>query len=243
MNELKAIKDEVKPDEVLLVVDAMTGQESVNVAQSFNQYLGLTGLILSKLDGDARGGAALSITSVTGIPIKFIGTGENPDALEPFHPDRLASRILGMGDLITLAEKAQKNFDETKTLELEKKMRQSTFDLEDFLGQLDSLKSMGPLGDVLGMIPGMNKLSSKLEDASLNEHHLSQIQAIIFSMTVDERRNPNLINGSRKKRIAKGSGTSPQQVNQLLNQFNQTRKLMKQMNSGQGFKAMQRLLR
>ena len=243
MNELKAIKDEVKPDEVLLVVDAMTGQESVNVAQSFNQYVGLTGLILSKLDGDARGGAALSITSVTGIPIKFIGTGENPDALEPFHPDRLASRILGMGDLITLAEKAQKNFDETKTLELEKKMRQSTFDLEDFLGQLDSLKSMGPLGDVLGMIPGMNKLSSKLEDASLNEHHLSQIQAIIFSMTVDERRNPNLINGSRKKRIAKGSGTSPQQVNQLLNQFNQTRKLMKQMNSGQGFKAMQRLLR
>ena len=243
MNELKAIKDEVKPDEVLLVVDAMTGQESVNVAQSFNQYLGLTGLILSKLDGDARGGAALSITSVTGVPIKFIGTGENPDALEPFHPDRLASRILGMGDLITLAEKAQKNFDETKTLELEKKMRQSTFDLEDFLGQLDSLKSMGPLGDVLGMIPGMNKLSSKLEDASLNEHHLSQIQAIIFSMTVDERRNPNLINGSRKKRIAKGSGTSPQQVNQLLNQFNQTRKLMKQMNSGQGFKAMQRLLR
>ena len=243
MNELKAIKDEVKPDEVLLVVDAMTGQESVNVAQSFNQYLGLTGLILSKLDGDARGGAALSITSVTGIPIKFIGTGENPDALEPFHPDRLASRILGMGDLITLAEKAQKNFDETKTLELEKKMRQSTFDLEDFLGQLDSLKSMGPLGDVLGMIPGMNKLSSKLEDASLNEHHLSQIQAIIFSMTVDERRNPNLINGSRKKRIAKGSGTSPQQVNQLLNQFNQTRKLMKQMNSGKGFKAMQRLLR
>lgn len=243
MNELKAIKDEVKPDEVLLVVDAMTGQESVNVAQSFNQYLGLTGLILSKLDGDARGGAALSITSVTGVPIKFIGTGENPDALEPFHPDRLASRILGMGDLITLAEKAQKNFDETKTLELEKKMRQSTFDLEDFLGQLDSLKSMGPLGDVLGMIPGMNKLSSKLEDASLNEHHLSQIQAIIFSMTVDERRNPNLINGSRKKRIAKGSGTSPQQVNQLLNQFNQTRKLMKQMNSGKGFKAMQRLLR
>ena len=243
MNELKAIKDEVKPDEVLLVVDAMTGQESVNVAQSFNQYLGLTGLILSKLDGDARGGAALSITSVTRVPIKFIGTGENPDALEPFHPDRLASRILGMGDLITLAEKAQKNFDETKTLELEKKMRQSTFDLEDFLGQLDSLKSMGPLGDVLGMIPGMNKLSSKLEDASLNEHHLSQIQAIIFSMTVDERRNPNLINGSRKKRIAKGSGTSPQQVNQLLNQFNQTRKLMKQMNSGKGFKAMQRLLR
>ncbi|MCH2311524.1 MAG: signal recognition particle protein [SAR202 cluster bacterium] len=243
MNELKAIKDEVKPDEVLLVVDAMTGQESVNVAQSFNQYVGLTGLILSKLDGDARGVAALSITSVTGVPIKFIGTGENPDALEPFHPDRLASRILGMGDLITLAEKAQKNFDETKTLELEKKMRQSTFDLEDFLGQLDSLKSMGPLGDVLGMIPGMNKLSSKLEDASLNEHHLSQIQAIIFSMTVDERRNPNLINGSRKKRIAKGSGTSPQQVNQLLNQFNQTRKLMKQMNSGQGFKAMQRLLR
>ena len=243
MNELKAIKDEVKPDEVLLVVDAMTGQESVNVAQSFNQYVGLTGLILSKLDGDARGGAALSITSVTGVPIKFIGTGENPDALEPFHPDRLASRILGMGDLITLAEKAQKNFDETKTLELEKKMRQSTFDLEDFLGQLDSLKSMGPLGDVLGIIPGINKLSSKLEDASLNEHHLSQIQAIIFSMTVDERRNPNLINGSRKKRIAKGSGTSPQQVNQLLNQFNQTRKLMKQMNSGQGFKAMQRLLR
>lgn len=243
MNELKNIKDQVRPDEVLLVVDSMTGQESVNVAQSFNEYVGLTGLILSKLDGDARGGAALSITSVTGVPIKFIGTGERPDALEQFHPDRLASRILGMGDIVTLAEKAQKNFDQTKTLELEKKMRQSTFDLEDFLGQLDSLKSMGPLGDVLGMIPGMGKLSSKLDDASVNERHLSQIQAIILSMTVDERRDPNLINGSRKKRIAKGSGTSPQQVNQLLNQFSQTRKLMKQMNSGQGFKAMQRLLR
>ncbi|MAT07823.1 MAG: signal recognition particle protein [Dehalococcoidia bacterium] len=243
MNELKNIKDQVRPDEVLLVVDAMTGQESVNVAQSFNEYVGLTGLILSKLDGDARGGAALSITSVTGVPIKFIGTGERPDALEQFHPDRLASRILGMGDIVTLAEKAQKNFDQTKTLELEKKMRQSTFDLEDFLGQLDSLKSMGPLGDVLGMIPGMSKLSSKLDDASVNERHISQIQAIILSMTVDERRNPNLINGSRKKRIARGSGTSAQQVNQLLNQFTQTRKLMKQMNSGQGFKAMQRLLR
>lgn len=243
MEELKNIKDEVKPDEVLLVVDAMTGQDSVNVAKSFDEYVGLTGLILSKLDGDARGGAALSITKVTGVPIKFIGTGEHPDALEPFHPDRLASRILGMGDIVTLAEKAQKSFDETKTLELEKKMRQSTFDLEDFLGQLDSLKSMGPLSDVLGMIPGMNKLSSKLEDANVNERNLSQIQAIILSMTIDERRNPHLIKGSRKKRIAKGSGTSPQQVNQLLNQFNQTRKLMKQMNSGQGFKAMQRLLR
>ena len=148
-----------------------------------------------------------------------------------------------MGDIVTLAEKAQKNFDQTKTLELEKKMRQSSFDLEDFLGQLDSLKSMGPLGDILGMIPGMNKLSSKLDDASVNERHLSHIEAIILSMTTDERRNPNLINGSRKKRIAKGSGTSPQQVNQLLNQFSQTRKLMKQMNSGQGIKAMQRLLR
>ena len=243
MNELKNIKDHVSPDEVLLVVDAMTGQESVNVAQSFNEYVGLTGLILSKLDGDARGGAALSITSVTGVPIKFIGTGEHPDALEQFHPDRLSSRILGMGDIVTLAEKAQKNFDQTKTLELEKKMRQSSFDLEDFLGQLDSLKSMGPLGDILGMIPGMNKLSSKLDDASVNERHLSHIEAIILSMTIDERRNPNLINGSRKKRIAKGSGTSPQQVNQLLNQFSQTRKLMKQMNSGQGIKAMQRLLR
>ena len=243
MNELKNIKDHVSPDEVLLVVDAMTGQESVNVAQSFNEYVGLTGLILSKLDGDARGGAALSITSVTGVPIKFIGTGEHPDALEQFHPDRLSSRILGMGDIVTLAEKAQKNFDQTKTLELEKKMRQSSFDLEDFLGQLDSLKSMGPLGDILGMIPGMNKLSSKLDDASVNERHLSHIEAIILSMTTDERRNPNLINGSRKKRIAKGSGTSPQQVNQLLNQFSQTRKLMKQMNSGQGIKAMQRLLR
>lgn len=243
MNELKNIKDQVNPDEVLLVVDAMTGQESVNVAQSFNEYVGLTGLILSKLDGDAKGGAALSITSVTGVPIKFIGTGEHPDALEQFHPERLASRILGMGDIVTLAEKAQKNFDQTKTLELEKKMRQSSFDLEDFLGQLDSLKSMGPLGDILGMIPGMNKLSSKLDDASVNERHLSHIEAIILSMTTDERRNPNLINGSRKKRIAKGSGTSPQQVNQLLNQFSQTRKLMKQMNSGQGIKAMQRLLR
>ncbi|PZC46818.1 MAG: signal recognition particle subunit SRP54 [Chloroflexi bacterium] len=243
MNELKKIKTQINPDEILLVADAMTGQESVNVAQAFNEYVGLTGLILSKLDGDARGGAALSITSVTGVPIKFIGTGEHTDSLEQFHPERLASRILGMGDIVTLAEKAQKNFDQNKAIELDKKIRQSSFDLEDFLGQLNSLKSMGPLGDVLGMIPGMNKLSSKLQDANLNERHLSQVEAIILSMTVDERQNPNLINGSRKKRIAKGSGTSPQQVNQLLNQFSQTRKLMKQMNSAQGLKAMQRMLR
>ena len=243
MNELKKIKTQINPDEILLVADAMTGQESVNVAQAFHEYVGLTGLILSKLDGDARGGAALSITSVTGVPIKFIGTGEHTDSLEQFHPERLASRILGMGDIVTLAEKAQKNFDQNKAIELDKKIRQSSFDLEDFLGQLNSLKSMGPLGDVLGMIPGMNKLSSKLQDANLNERHLSQVEAIILSMTVDERQNPNLINGSRKKRIAKGSGTSPQQVNQLLNQFSQTRKLMKQMNSAQGLKAMQRMLR
>jgi signal recognition particle subunit SRP54 len=243
MNELKKIKTQINPDEILLVADAMTGQESVNVAQAFHEYVGLTGLILSKLDGDARGGAALSITSVTGVPIKFIGTGEHTDSLEQFHPERLASRILGMGDIVTLAEKAQKNFNQNKAIELDKKIRQSSFDLEDFLGQLNSLKSMGPLGDVLGMIPGMNKLSSKLQDANLNERHLSQVEAIILSMTVDERQNPNLINGSRKKRIAKGSGTSPQQVNQLLNQFSQTRKLMKQMNSAQGLKAMQRMLR
>jgi len=243
MNELKSIKDRINPDEILLVVDAMTGQESVNVAESFNKYVGVTGLILSKIDGDARGGAALSITNVTSIPIKFIGTGEHQDSLEPFHPERLASRILGMGDIVTLAEKAQRNFDQSKALELDKKIRQSSFNLEDFLEQLNSLKSMGPLKDIIGLMPGMNKISSKLDDASLNEHHIAQVEAIILSMTLDERHNPTLINGSRKKRIANGSGTSPQQVNQLLNQFSQTQKLMKKMNSGQGFKAMQRLLR
>ena len=232
MKELSAIKKVLSPEEVLLVVDAMTGQDAVMAAEHFNQEIALTGLILTKLDGDARGGAALSITSITGVPIKFIGIGEKADALEQFHPDRLASRILGMGDVLTLVEKAQKGVDEDKARELERKLRNATFTLEDFLEQLYQVKQMGPLGQLLDMVPGAGALKGKLSAEDLDEGALIKSEAIIQSMTPEERSNPAIIGGSRKKRICRGSGTLPQDVNQLLNQFRQMQKMMKMMAGG-----------
>lgn len=231
MDELANIKASVRPHEILLVVDAMTGQEAVNVADSFNQKLGLDGIIMTKLDGDARGGAALSVRKVTGTPIKFAGMGEKLDALEPFHPDRMADRILGMGDVLTLIEKAQANFDAEQAAKLNKKIRQADFNLEDFLEQMQQVKKLGPLEQVLGMIPGMGKLTKQLKDQQLDEKELGQVEAIIYSMTAWERQHPEKIEGSRKKRIARGSGTKVQDVNQLLKQFEQTRKMMKQFAS------------
>ena len=225
MEELVNIKKAVQPDEILLVVDAMTGQDAVNVASSFNERLDITGVILTKLDGDTRGGAALSIKAVTQKPIKYIGTGEKLTDLEPFYPDRMASRILGMGDVLTLIEKAQAAIDEKKAQELGQKLLTKQFTLEDFLEQLQSLKNMGPLDQLLSMIPGMNK--NMLKNVDFSEKDLKRIEAIIQSMTKEERQNPSIINGSRKKRIAKGSGTTIQQVNSLLKQFEETKKMMK----------------
>ena len=242
MDELEAIHKAVDPDEVLLVVDAMTGQESVNVAEEFHSRIGLTGLVLTKMDGDARGGAALSITSVTGIPVKFIGLGERVDALEQFHPDRLASRILGMGDVLTLVEKAQQTFDEDQAAELEEKIRKATFDLEDFLEQMQAVKKMGPIGQVLEMLPGFSSMKGKLESEDLDGSKMAKSEAIIRSMTLFERQKPELIGGSRRRRIAKGSGTSPQDVNQLLNQFKQIKKMMKQFSSPKGQEKMMRMM-
>lgn len=231
MGELADIKTTVKPHEILLVVDAMTGQEAVNMADTFNQKLGLDGIIMTKLDGDARGGAALSVRKVTGTPIKFAGMGEKLDALEPFHPDRMADRILGMGDVLTLIEKAQANFDAEQAAKLNKKIRQADFNLEDFLDQMQQIKKLGPLEQVLGMIPGMGKLTKQLKDQQLNGKEMGQVEAIIYSMTPWERQHPEKIDGSRKKRIARGSGTRVQDVNQLLKQFEQTRKMMKQISN------------
>ena len=228
MEELREIKQQIKPTEILLVVDAMTGQDAVRVAEDFHKQVGITGLILTKMDGDARGGAALSIRSVTGVPIKFLGVGEKLDALEPFYPDRLASRILGMGDVVTLVEKAQEVMDEKKAKELEKKLKSATFDLEDFLGQLQDIKKMGSISQMLEMIPGMSGMAKKLP-AGVDDNQLKKVEAIIRSMTPWERRNTPLIDGSRRKRIARGSGTTPQDVNQLLNQFTQVQKLIKDM--------------
>ena len=225
MQELKDLKNKMKPQEILLVVDAMTGQDAVNVADTFNKELEIDGVILTKLDGDTRGGAALSVKAVTGKPIKFSGIGEKLDDIEPFYPDRMASRILGMGDVLTLIEKAQSAFDNKKAEELEKKLRTQQFTLEDFLDQLQQIKKMGSFGDMLKMIPGM----SKMADAQIDEKQASHTEAIIRSMTMIERVNPGVINGSRRKRIAAGSGTSIQEVNRLLNQFEQMKKLMKQM--------------
>ncbi|MFV9567436.1 signal recognition particle protein [Thermoanaerobacter mathranii] len=225
MEELVNIKRAVQPDEILLVVDAMTGQDAVNVASSFNERLDITGVVLTKLDGDTRGGAALSIKAVTQKPIKYIGTGEKLTDLEPFYPDRMASRILGMGDVLTLIEKAQAAIDEKKAQELGQKLLTKQFTLEDFLEQLQSLKNMGPLDQLLSMIPGMNK--NMLKNVDISEKDLKRIEAIIQSMTKEERQNPSIINGSRKKRIAKGSGTTIQQVNSLLKQFEETKKMMK----------------
>ncbi len=230
MKELVDVKKVLQPSEVLLVVDAMTGQEAVRVAEEFNTKVGLTGLILTKMDGDARGGAALSIRSVTGMPIKFMGTGEKVDALEPFYPDRLASRILGMGDMLTLIERAEKVFDEQRAKEMEKKMRTAAFNLEDFLDQLQQVKKMGPFSQLMEMVPGISSLNRKMPQ-DIDEKQLKKIEAIIFSMTPEERRYPNIIDGSRRRRIARGSGTTPQDINQLVNQFRQAQKLMKQLDS------------
>jgi signal recognition particle subunit SRP54 len=225
MEELVRIKEAVHPDEILLVVDAMTGQDAVNVASSFNERLDITGVILTKLDGDTRGGAALSIKAVTQKPIKYVGIGEKLGDIEPFYPDRMASRILGMGDVLTLIEKAQAAIDEKKALEMGQKILSKQFTLEDFLEQLRSLKNMGPLDQLLAMIPGVNK--SVLKNVEVSEKNLKRIEAIILSMTKEERQNPSIINGSRKRRIARGSGTTIQEVNNLLKQFEETKKMMK----------------
>ncbi|NLO64897.1 MAG: signal recognition particle protein [Clostridiales bacterium] len=231
MAELRAIKDKVKPKEVLLVVDAMLGQDSVNVADTFNKEIDITGVILTKLDGDTRGGAALSIKAICGKPIKYVGIGEKMGDIEPFHPDRMASRILGMGDVLTLIEKAQSAISEQDALKLAKKLKERTFDLEDYLEQISNMKKMGNLADIMNMIPG---LSSKLKGADLNvdEKQIEKVKAIILSMTPEERANPEIIKGSRRKRIAAGSGTTVQDVNRLLNQFEQTKAMMKQFSSG-----------
>lgn len=232
MGELKDIKELTKPDEIFLVVDAMTGQDAVNVAQSFNEQLGLTGVVLTKLDGDTRGGAALSIRSVTNTPIKFVGMGEKLDALEAFHPERMASRILGMGDVLTLIEKAQANVDEEKAKELEKKMRTATFTFDDFLEQLGQVRNMGPLDDILKMIPGANKMKG-MDNLQIDEKQIGHVEAIIRSMTTHEKEHPETMNASRKKRIAKGSGRSIQEVNRLLKQFEEMKKMMKQVTNMQ----------
>ena len=229
MEELANIRKAINPHETILVVDAMTGQDAVNTAEGFHERVGLTGLIMSKMDGDARGGAALSITKVTGVPIKYMGVGERADGLEVFHPDRLASRILAMGDVLTLIERAQEAVDEQKAKEMERKFRQASFDLNDFLDQLQSVKKMGSLDQIMEMIPGMGNATRKMMSGDLDEAKLRRIEAIIHSMTPDERHRPEIINGSRRRRISRGSGTTPQDINQLLNQFKQTQRLVRQM--------------
>ncbi len=231
MSEIGSIKSEIKPDEVLLVVDAMTGQDAVNAAASFNEAVGLSGVILTKLDGDTRGGAALSVRKVTGCPIKFVGVGEKIEALEPFYPDRMASRILGMGDVLSLIEKAEATIDQDKAKEMEKKLRQQQFTLEDFKDQMVQLRSMGSLDDILNMLPEGGGIPKELKQMSLNEDSLKRVEAIISSMTKQERYNPSILNSSRRRRIARGSGTTVQDVNRLLNQFNQMQKMFKQMNA------------
>lgn len=228
MQELRDIKAEIEPHEILLVVDAMTGQDAVNVAKAFNESLDITGLIMTKLDGDARGGAALSVKSVTGVPIKFVGMGEKSDALEVFHPERMASRILGMGDVLTLIEKAQTAYDEKKAKEMEEKFLQSRFTLEDFYDQLQNMKKMGSFQDILNMLPGIG-VNKALKNVEVDENQMKLTEAIIQSMTPEERQNDGILNGSRKKRIAAGAGTTVQEVNKLLKQFDQSRKMMKQM--------------
>ena len=241
MQELEDIKSAVSPHEILLVVDAMTGQDAVNVAQEFNERVSLTGLIMTKMDGDARGGAALSITKVTGVPIKFLGVGERSDALEQFYPDRMASRILAMGDVLTLIEKAQEAVGDTQAKELERKFRQATFDLEDFLQQIQSVKKMGSLSQIVEMIPGMSQLTKRASAADLEEGQVKRVEAIIYSMTPEERRRPEIINGSRRRRIARGSGTTPQDINQLLNQFRQTQKLVRQFSRSRNPQSLMKL--
>ena len=237
MKELQDIRDAVEPAEILLVVDAMTGQDAVNAATAFDEALGITGVMLTKLDGDARGGAALSIRAATGKPIKFIGVGEKLDMIEPFHPDRMASRILGMGDVLTLIEKAEQSFDEKKALEAAEKLRANRFTLADYLDQMGQLKSMGDLGDIAGMIPGLD--AKALKGAKIDEKSMARQEAIILSMTPAERENPSVLNSSRKKRIAAGSGTSVVDVNRLLKQFDAMQQMMKQF-SGKNMKKLQK---
>ena len=230
MAELKAIRDKVEPQEILLVVDAMLGQDAVNVAESFNSLLDITGVVLTKLDGDTRGGAALSVRYVTGKPIKYVGVGEKLDAIEPFYPDRMASRILGMGDVLSLIEKAEAAYDEKQAEELEQKLRKSQFTLDDFLDQFRQVRKMGPLKDILAALPGAD--AAALQNAEIDEHAIDRVEAIILSMTPAERQKPALINGSRRRRIAAGSGTKIEDVNRLLKQFDQTCKMMKNMSQG-----------
>ena len=239
MHELEEIKAAVNPTEILLVVDAMLGQDAVNVAQSFNDLLDITGVILTKLDGDTRGGAALSVRYVTGKPIKFVGTGEKLDTIEPFYPDRMASRILGMGDMLSLIEKAQQSYDQKKAAELEEKIRRSRFTLNDYLEQFGQIKNMGSMEQILGMLPGAG---AKMKDIKVDEKAIGRTEAIIRSMTPKEREKPEIINPSRKRRIAAGSGTSVEEVNRLLKQFDQTNKLMKQLTGGGNSRMMKRLL-
>lgn len=235
MNELKEIKDIAEPDEIMLVVDSMTGQDAVNVAETFNELLDITGVTLTKLDGDTRGGAALSIRSVTDKPIKFIGMSEKMDGLEAFHPDRMAQRILGMGDVLSIIEKAQTNVDEEEQKKLEQKLKDQSFTLDDFLEQMDQVKTLGPLDELLKMMPGANKIKG-LDKMSFSGKEIDHVQAIIRSMTLYEREHPEKLNASRKKRISKGSGRSLQEINRLLKQFNDMKKMMKQMTSGKGKK-------
>lgn len=235
MNEVAAIRDRVHPHEILFVVDAMTGQDAVNTAKAFHDRLNFDGVVLTKMDGDSRGGAALSIRSIVQKPIKFIGVGEKLDALEPFHPDRIASRILGMGDIVTLVEKAQETFDQDKALKLEEKLRKAQFTFEDFLDQLREIKKMGPLSQVVSMIPGMNKLPA---NANVDDKELVRIEAIIQSMTQEERLRPSVLNGSRRRRISLGSGTSVQEVNRLLKQFEEMQKMMKKISKNGARRAL-----
>jgi signal recognition particle subunit SRP54 len=238
MKEVEAVREKTKPHEILFVVDAMTGQDAVNTARAFHERLNFDGVVLTKLDGDSRGGAALSIRAVVNKPIKFIGVGEKFDALEPFYPDRIASRILGMGDIVTLVEKAQEHFDETKAVKLEEKLRKSQFTFEDFLEQLREVKKMGSLSQVLGMIPGMNRIPA---NTTIDEKGIVRVEAMIQSMTAEERIRPSIINGNRRRRIALGSGTTIQDVNRLLKQFEEMQKMMKRLSKGNMHRAMRNL--
>lgn len=234
MEELKQIHAFVKPDEVLLVVDAMTGQDAVNVAKSFHEQLELTGVVLSKLDGDTRGGAALSVKAVTGQPIKFAAMGEKIDALEPFHPERMASRILGMGDMLSLIEKAQANIDSEKAAEMERKMRNAEFTFDDFLEQMEQVRKLGPLDQLMDMLPGMGKMKANMKDMKVDDKQISRVEAIVKSMTKEEKQKPELLNHSRRKRVAAGSGTTIVEVNRLIKQFDDMRKMMNQFSSMMG---------
>ncbi|HSQ76606.1 MAG TPA: signal recognition particle protein [Bacteroidota bacterium] len=240
MKEAEAVKAAIQPNEILFVVDAMTGQDAVNTAQAFHQRLQYDGAVLTKMDGDARGGAAISLRATVGVPIKFIGTGEKPEALEKFHPERLASRILGMGDIVTLVEKAQERFDEDKAVQLEAKLRKAQFTLEDFLEQLQEVKKMGPLNQVMGMLPGMHRIP---DNVTVDEKALVRIEAMIQSMTPEERRRPQLLNGSRRRRIALGSGCTVQELNRLMKQYEQMQHMMKTMSKGGKFGRMAKGMR